>query len=122
MNGGSGDLPQWIQTGVALAAVGFFLGLWLKGFLRRTADVEREKAALKEVQDARVAAAQARIDALVADRDAWRTAHSEEAAARRAAEQSAQQLMETSNIALGLLSALKDVMARTPPPTSESGQ
>jgi len=47
----------------------------------------------------------------VVDRDAWREAHREETRARQAAEKAATALMETGQISLALLSALKDALS-----------
>lgn len=136
-----GDLPAWVNLVNGIGALGvtfIVLWLWLNGVLVRGKDVEvrlkeRDDSHAREVEliqsahgdsvtalnlshDNRVRMLTARLDAVVADRDAWREASQEEAAARRAAESATLQLMESSNITMALLSALKDSLARTLPP------
>lgn len=133
------DLPAWLgllNSIVGGLVLGLVLWLWLTGILVRGADVEvrlqertdahtatvealkvAHDAAQKSLEDShksRVQALTARLDAVVADRDAWRTAHGEEVTARRTAEANTAQMLESSNIALGLLGALKDALARGP--------
>lgn len=71
--------------------------------------------ALNLAHDNRVRLLTQRLDGVLADRDAWREAHADEAAARRAAETATRHLMESSNVSLGLLAALKDALAQSPP-------
>lgn len=52
-----------------------------------------------------------RLEAVIADRDAWRLAHSEEVDARRASEQATRNLMDVGQISLALLQALRDTVA-----------
>lgn len=75
--------------------------------------------ALNLAHDNRVRQLTQRLDAIVADRDAWHEAYTEEAAARRAAETATRQLMESGNVTMALLSALKDSLARTPPASGQ---
>lgn len=65
---------------------------------------------------ARVEQLDSRVQALVVDRDAWREAHHEETLARQASEKAAAALMETGQISLALLSALKDALGGRPDP------
>jgi hypothetical protein len=142
------DLPAWLNLVNGIGALGvtmLVLWLWLNGVLVRGKDVdvrlkERDDAHAREIElirsghadsvtalnlanDNRVKMLTARLDAVVADRDAWREASQEEAAARRAAESATLQLMESTNVTMALLSALKDSLARTPPshPPLEKG-
>lgn len=133
-------LPTWltlVNGVIGGIALGLILWLWLNGTLQRSKDCADRVAALNDshaieitlvqsahadaltalnlAHDNRVKLLLARLDAVVADRDAWRDAHNEEAAARRAAESATRQLMESGNIAMELLSALKDSMAHNPP-------
>lgn len=135
-----GDLPAWVNLVNGIGALGvtfIVLWLWLNGVLVRGKDVEvrlkeRDSSHAREVEliqsahadsvtalnlshDNRVRMLTARLDAVVADRDAWREASQEEAAARRAAESATLQLMESTNVTMALLSALKDSLARTSP-------
>lgn len=134
------DLQQWIQlvSGVVGGVgLGILVFLMVKGIIvTATSADERVRVqqqscetqvmliqsshadaltAVNLAQDNRVKALTQRLDAVVADRDAWREAHSEEAGARRAAESATRQLMESGNVTMALLSALKDALAQTPP-------
>lgn len=110
-------MPVW------LGGLAFVLWLWLGGKVMLSSDCDRRCAALEKAHAAELAevasrnAVQAdRIEALVVDRDAWREAHREETRARQAAERAAAALMETGQISLALLSALKDALAGRPNP------
>jgi hypothetical protein len=69
--------------------------------------------ALNLAHDNRVKALQSRLEAVIADRDAWREAHRVEVGARQSAEKATSQLMESSNVSMALLAALKDALAPT---------
>lgn len=114
------SFPTWagaLGVPVWLGGLAFVLWLWLGGKVTRTTDCDDRVAALETAHAAEVAevearadALQQRVDALVVDRDAWREAHREETRARQAAEKAATALMETGQISLALLSALKDAL------------
>jgi hypothetical protein len=122
----SHDFPAWagaLGVPVWLGGLAFVLWLWLGGKVTRTSDCDARVVALQAAHDAELAEArlkadvlQERVDALVVDRDAWREAHREETRARQAAEKAAAALMETGQISLALLSALKDALAGRPNP------
>ena len=115
------DFPAWagaLGVPVWLGGLAFVLWLWLGGKVQRTTDCDATVAALAKAHtaelaevEARAEALQQRVEALVVDRDAWREAHREETRARQAAEKAAAALMETGQISLALLSALKDALA-----------
>lgn len=117
-------VPEWatyLGVPVWIGGLGLLLWLWLSGrvFTKATCD-DRVAAAVAECDVERQgwgrerAALQARLDAVVADRDAWRATAKEEAEARQAAEKAAAALMESTNISLALLSALKDALQGRP--------
>lgn len=109
--------PAALDWAVGLVTPAVVLGLWLTGKLTLTRDCERRLAEMRDAhaaeRDAVAATARAlqkRIDALVADRDAWRAAHQEEAQARAAAERAGAKLMESTNLSVQLLDALQQSM------------
>lgn len=116
----SHDFPTWAAAlGVPVWLGGAAILIWLLLTRRIVTSGERDDAlaALQLAHDAetaevenRATALTERVEALVVDRDAWRDAHREEAAARRAAEAAAAALMESGQISLALLSALKDAL------------
>jgi len=127
--------PEWaaaLGVPVWLGGLAFVLWLWLGGKVVLSTDRDRALADHRTSCDAELAAVrgeadskvghttralerlQDRIDHLVVDRDAWREAHREEVRARQAAERAAAALMETGQISLALLSALKDALAGRP--------
>ena len=124
--GSTHDFPAWagaLGVPVWLGGLAFVLWLWLGGKVTRTSDCDATVAALAKSHatelaevEARAAVLENRVEALVVDRDAWREAHREETRARQAAEKAAAALMETGQISLALLSALKDALAGRPDP------
>ena len=114
------DFPTWAAAlGVPVWLGGAAILIWLLLTRRIVTSGERDDAlaALQLAHDAELAevenrakALDDRVEALVVDRGAWRDAHREEAAARRAAEAAAAALMESGQISLALLSALKDAL------------
>lgn len=106
-------IPAWV-IGLGLA-----LFLILKGTLvlgsdadERTRVATKAATAVAEAEKSqltiRANELNARLDALIADRNAWRDAHGAEVEARRAAENTAAKLLDTGNLALALLEALKE--------------
>ena len=124
--GSSHDFPAWagaLGVPVWLGGAVFVLWLWLGGKVTRSSDCQATVDALSKAHAAEMAEVEARarslsdrVEALVVDRDAWREAHREETRARQAAEKAAGALMETGQISLALLSALKDALAGRPDP------
>lgn len=117
------ELAGWLGIPVWLGGLAFLLWLLLGGRLVRREDCDaRVTAAVQAKQlewdaekgqaDARLTEMSARLTAVVADRDAWRDAHGAEVEARRAAEHAAGKLMETGNLSLALLDALKTQLGR----------
>lgn len=119
-------IPVW------LGGLAFLIWLWLRGVIilakdhdaalidRRTS-CDAELTAVRSEAAGRVASAEEavrrladRIEHVVVDRDAWREAHREEVLARQAADRAAAALMETGQISLALLAALKDALAGRP--------
>jgi hypothetical protein len=129
---GAGEVIEWLGIPAWILGIGTVLVLWLRGVIMLTSDhrgtVEAQKAAcaaevaaIRSETDARIREIERRADALqdrnehlVSDRDAWRDAHHEETRARQAAERAAAALMETGQISLALLGALKDALAGRP--------
>ena len=128
-------LPEWaaaLGVPVWIGGLAFVLWLWISGKVVLTTDRDKaltehrascdaELSAVRSEADSKVATTAAalarlqdRIDHLVVDRDAWREAHREEVLARQAAERAAAALMETGQISLALLAALKDALAGRP--------
>lgn len=104
-------IPDGVESLSVIAALVTILSLWLRGTLKRSKDCDEQATAAAAAAKAQLDAVQTRLDAVVADRDAWREAQREEAEARRAAERMARDMMESTNISLALLSALKDMAA-----------
>ena len=129
------EVISWLGIPAWIVGLGTVLWLWLRGVVMLTKDHREALAARSEAcaaetdairseADSKVAqverradALQDRLDHLVVDRDAWRDAHHEEARARQAAERAAAALMETGQISLALLSALKDALGGHRPET-----
>ncbi len=95
------QIGQLVGIPVGVGGSGLFLYLWLGGKVRLASDAD------KAVQTVQI-----RLDAVIADRDAWRTAHSEEVRARQAAEQAAAALMGSASMSAQLLEALKMELQR----------
>lgn len=131
-DGGVGEVAAALGVPVWLGGFAFLIWLWLKGVIILAKDHDAAMAAARASCDTELAAVKAtadvqatnakvrvealtdRIDHLVVDRDAWREAHREEAMARQAAERAAAALMETGQVSLALLGALKDALAGRP--------
>lgn len=140
---GAEELLQLLGIPSGIVGIGLPLLLWLRGTIMLTSNHEAAMAtaaathaaatataraacdaelqAVRSDAGSKVAAAEAlaaarqdRIEHLVVDRDAWRDAQREEAAARAASERAAAALMEQGQIVLALLSALKEALARGP--------
>lgn len=128
----AGEVIEWLGIPAWILGIGTVLVLWLRGVIMLTSD-HREAlaakdascssivAAVKSEADAKVAEVQRRAEALsdrvehlVVDRDAWREAQEEQARARQAAERAAAAAMESGQISLALLGALKDALAGKP--------
>lgn len=115
---GTADVLQWLSIPAWVTGLGVPLALWLRGTLLLRSDHDKAMAAQRQTCDAELAAEvqqrkalQDRIDHLVPDRDAWREAHAEAQRALQASERAAAALMETGQISLALLGALKDALA-----------
>lgn len=129
---GAGEVIEWLGIPAWILGIGTVLVLWLRGVImltsdHRTALAEKDEschavaAAVKSEADARVAEAERRaalladrVEHLVVDRDAWREAQEEQARARQAAERAAAAAMESGQISLALLAALKDALGGRP--------
>lgn len=112
--------PAWIALPANLACVSLLLWLVLTGKLYRAEDMQAAVAAERARGDERVAAEHAqlvqlqdRVDALVADRDAWRVAHTAEVEARRLAEGASAKLLESTSVTVRLLDALERSLVAT---------
>jgi hypothetical protein len=113
-------LPEWaamLGVPVWLGGAAFLIWLLLTRKLVTRAERDEVLEALRVAHDSvmaevegRAGALANRVEALVVDRDAWREAHHEETRARQAAEKAAAALMESGQISLALLSALKDAL------------
>lgn len=131
---GDASFPEWASVlgiPVWMGGAAFVIWLLLKRVLITSAEADARVAAAELRADDRVTAATAhcdleragwgrerseltaRIDTLIADRDAWHLAHGEETMARLAAERAAAALMESTNLSLALLAALKDALSST---------
>jgi hypothetical protein len=128
----AGEVIEWLGIPAWILGIGTILVLWLRGVIMLTSDhraalAEKDEnchavtEAVKSEANARIAeverranALQDRIDHLVVDRDAWREAQEEQARARQAAERAAAASMESGQISLALLAALKDALAGKP--------
>lgn len=109
----SPDLVQWLVAGLLTPTAVVLLFLTKRIMLpsdcdQRVRQVLDQRDVEREAWDKGMAALEERNAALIADRDAWRAAHKEEAEARAAAERSAAKLMETSNLSVQLLEALQE--------------
>lgn len=131
----AGEVITWLGIPAWIIGLGTVLWLWLRGVVMLTSDhraalvartvaCDAQVEAIQAEADARVAEVERRVDGLqdrldhvVVDRDAWRDAHHEEARARQAAERAAAALMETGQISLALLAALKDALGGHRPET-----
>lgn len=129
---GAGDVIEWLGIPAWILGIGTVLFLWLRGVIMLTSDhreamAEKDEtceaiaAAVKLDADSRVAeisrraaSLEDRIEHLVVDRDAWREAQEEQARARQAAERAAAAAMESGQISLALLAALKDALGGRP--------
>lgn len=129
------EVISWLGIPAWIVGLGTVLWLWLRGIVMLTKDhrealdarstaCDAEVAAIESEANARVAQVerraedlQDRLDHVIVDRDAWRDAYHEEARARQAAERAAAALMETGQISLALLSALKDALGGHRPET-----
>lgn len=129
------EVISWLGIPAWIVGLGTVLWLWLRGIVMLTKDhrealdarstaCEERVEAIQSEADSKVAEVERRVDALqdrlehvVVDRDAWRDAHHEEARARQAAERAAAALMETGQISLALLAALKDAIGGHRPET-----
>jgi hypothetical protein len=113
-------LPEWaamLGVPVWLGGAAFLIWLLLTRKLVTRAERDEVLEALRVAHDSAMAEVEGRagalanrVEALVVDRDAWREAHHEETRARQAAEKAAAALMESGQISLALLSALKDAL------------
>lgn len=130
--------PVWIAIPANLFAVALMGWGWWRGELIRKPAHEAEVAQVRQLAAQQVAGAEQlaeerkagverelaqvlrRMDAVVADRDAWRVAHSAEVDARREAEQAAAKIVEAQGVTVRLLSALEAIMAgrQVPPPST----
>lgn len=134
-----GNWPAWIALPANLTAVILLLWGWWRGELIRLPVHAAAIASERDHADERVAAAEAlaeerlvgmqreldahraRLEAVVADRDAWRTAHSAEVDARRQSEQAAAKLVEAQGVTVRLLTALERIMGGHGPTSGTSG-
>lgn len=130
-----GDWPAWIALPANLTAVVLLLWGWWRGELIRKpvheaalaserAHAAEQVVAARSIADERLAgvvreaeALRARMEALIADRDAWRTAHAAEVDARRQSEQASAKLVEAQGVTVRLLSALERIMGGGTGPT-----
>lgn len=132
---GAGDSwPTWVVLPTNLGAVGLLLWLQLTGRQMRREDADAMVAAERARGDERVTECTARtaereaelgrreamltdrLDAVVADRNAWREAHHQEVEARRTAEASTVKLLSATDVTVRLLDALeRSVVANHPP-------
>lgn len=128
----AGEVIEWLGIPAWILGIGTVLWLWLRGVIMLTKDhdaalVEKDHAceqistAVRSEADAKVseierhnASIRDRLDHVVVDRDAWRDAYEEETRARQAAERAAAAAMESGQISLALLAALKDALAGRP--------
>lgn len=111
------EWASWLGVPLWIGGLAFLLWLWLSGRIMLRTDheaamtVERQRADEQvEAAELRVADLQNRVDHVVVDRDAWREAHDAEVQARLQAEKAATALLESTNISLALLGALKDAL------------
>lgn len=129
---GAGEVIEWLGIPAWILGIGTVLVLWLRGVIMLTKDhrdvvaekdasCERTVSAVRSEADAKIAevtrradALEDRIEHLVVDRDAWRDAEQEQARARQAAERAAAAAMESGQISLALLGALKDALGGRP--------
>ncbi len=125
---GAGEVIEWLGIPAWILGIATVLVLWLRGIVMLTSDHRTQMAdkdetcraiatAVKLEADTRVKQVEQRaevltdrIDHLVVDRDAWREAQEEQARARQAAERAAAAAMESGQISLALLAALKDAL------------
>lgn len=87
-----GLLPPWIETASIIVWIGAVFWLLVAGKLR----LDRE-----------VSAAEERAAAALEAAEGWRQAYQDEVAARRHAEAAARHVMETDNVVVSLIEALK---------------
>lgn len=132
---GTGDAPwpDWLALPANLGAVALLLWLMLTGRQVRREDVTALLAAERARGDERVAECDARsaerlaelgkretmltdrLDAVIADRNAWREAHHQEVEARHTAEASTAKLLSATDVTVRLLDALeRSVVANHP--------
>lgn len=98
------SIPGWV---IGIAALTILL---LSGKIMRRSDHEEVVRTIKEDFAQRDRAKDERLQAVVADRNAWRTAHEEEVKARQAAERAAGALMEGTATVNALIEALHDAL------------
>lgn len=128
----AGEVIEWLGIPAWILGIGTVLVLWLRGVIMLTSDhrtalaekdasCEAVATAVRSEADAKVAeierranALEDRVEHLVVDRDAWREAQEEQARARQAAERAAAAAMESGQISLALLAALKDALGGRP--------
>lgn len=126
------EVIEWLGIPAWIVGLGTALFLWLRGVIMLTKDHRAQMAAKDDACEAIVAAVQSeadsqvteverrakaledRVENLVVDRDAWREAEQEQARARQAAERAAAAAMESGQISLALLAALKDALGGRP--------
>lgn len=131
----SAPWPSWLALPANLGAVALLLWLQLTGRQVRREDVERLLTAERTRAEERMkdcearnqerlverdrlhAALETRLDAVVADRNAWREAHHQEVQARSTAEQATQKLLSATDVTVRLLDALERSVAASHPPT-----
>lgn len=101
-----GDWPQWADTIGVVGICIVVVGLWLKGVLVRRADCDAIWSAKVDGLESEVALLQDHVDGLIADRDAWRSAHKMQADATHSAEMAARALIDSHNVSTQLLAAL----------------
>lgn len=87
-------IPEWVGIPTGIAGLGIPLGLWLRGITMLRSDHDAQMAAQAAGYTTQVTLLGDRNTALIADRDAWRTAHSAEVDARVAAERAAAAMLE----------------------------
>lgn len=117
--------PSWLALPANLGAVALLLWLQLTGKQYRREDALAMVAAERARGDERVADCEkrnlerladsqkryeileTRLDAVVADRNAWREAHHQEVQARASAEQATTKLLSATDVTVRLLDALE---------------
>lgn len=136
----SAPWPSWLALPANLGAVALLLWLQLTGKQYRREDALAMVAVERERGDERVADCEnrnlerladsekryqileSRLDAVVADRNAWREAHHQEVQARATAEAATQKLLSATDVTVRLLDALERSVVANQGPRAQGQQ